>query len=218
MLHCSQAFLKVRFNKDLNSVIQLSFQIQYGYMIPFEEEASLTESEEYVESVLKRRWDHVVRATSGVLDDIGERYPTVSDRVSESIREDIEQGMSQVFRPGVPDFIAFDDSGDYLFVEVKSSQDGLRHTQLKWLKDFQGINCEIWFSEHEKDYEKIEASDFGSYSLRDKRGDSEHEVKETEDGLAVELSEELASITGLKSGDKVSWRLKSKDELILDSR
>lgn len=187
-------------------------------MIPFEDEASLTESEEYVESVLERRWDYVVRATSGVLDDIGERYPTVSDRVSESIREDIEEGMSQVFRPGVPDFIAFSDSGEYLFVEVKSSEDGLRHTQLKWLRDFQGINCEIWFSEHEKDYEKIEASGFGSYSLRDKRGDREHQVKEVGNDLVVELPGELASITGLKPGDKVSWRLKSKDELILDSR
>ena len=187
-------------------------------MIPFEREASLTESEEYVESVLEKRWDYVVRATSGILDDLGERYPTVSERVSESIRKDIEKGMNQVFRPGVPDFIAFDDSGDYLFVEVKSSDDGLRHTQLKWLRDFQGVNCEIWFSEHEKDYEKLEASSFGSYSLRDKRGDREHEVKETDDGLTVQLPEELASITGLKSGGKVSWRLKSKDELILDSR
>ncbi|MEF8880339.1 MAG: VRR-NUC domain-containing protein [Candidatus Nanohaloarchaea archaeon] len=187
-------------------------------MIPFEEEASLTESEEYVESVLEKRWDHVVRATSGVLDDIGERYPIVSERVSESIREDIEERMSQVFRPGVPDFIAFDDSGDYLFVEVKSSDDGLRHTQLKWLRDFQGINCEIWFSEHEKDYEKMEASDFGSYSLRDKRGDIGHEVKEFDGNLMVELPEELASITGLESGEKVSWRLKSKDELVLDAQ
>jgi len=187
-------------------------------MIPFEQEASLTESEEYVESVLERRWNHVVRATSGVLDDIGERYPSVSERVSESIREDIQDGMDQVFRPGVPDFIAFDDNGDYLFVEVKSSDDGLRHTQLKWLRDFQGINCEIWFSEHVKDYEKIEASSFGSFSLRDKRGDSEYEIKEIEEGYTVELPEELASITGLKSGDKVSWRLKSKDELVMDTR
>jgi len=187
-------------------------------MIPFEEERSLTGSESYCESILDKKWDYVVRATSGVLDDIGGRYPQIAEEVSREIKKDVGREISNVFRPGVPDFIAFNEGGEYLFVEVKSSKDGLRHTQLRWLRDFKGINCEIWFSEHEKDYETLDAENFQAYSFQDKRGASEHKVRESEDKLVVELSEELASITGLEIEDKISWRLKSKDELILDTR
>jgi len=187
-------------------------------MIPFENEASLTESESYCESMLDRKWDYVVRATSGVLDDIGGRYPKVAEEVNREIKEDVGTEISNVFRPGVPDFIAFNEDGEYLFVEVKSSDDGLRHTQLKWLRDFQGINCEIWFSEHEKDYEKLDTENFRAFSFQNKRGDSNYRVAEYDEELVVELPEELASITGLETGDKISWRLKSKDELVLDTR
>ncbi len=187
-------------------------------MIPFEDEASLTRSEEYVESVLEKNWDFVVRATSGVVDDIGERYPVVSENVSERIRGDVGEGFTSLFRPGVPDFLSFNEDGEYLFVEVKSSKDGLRHTQLKWLRDFKGVNCEIWFSEHQKDYDKFEASNIQSYSLRDQESASDTTIKPVNGCLMAEIPEELAAITGLEENSSVNWRLKSKDELILDTR
>ncbi len=188
-------------------------------MIPFEEEASLNRTEKYVEGMLENKWDNVVRTTPGVLEDIKGRYPEVSEKVSQRISRDIEGETGNVFRSGVPDFMAFSDSGQYLFVEVKSDKDGLRHTQLKWLKDFKGINCEIWFTEHSKEVEdKLDSSELQAYSLREKKGDSDHKVEKTSEGFKVNLPDELAAITGLQEDDRIRWRLKSKDELVLDTR
>jgi len=188
-------------------------------MIPFEDEASLNETEEYVEGLLRSNWDHVVRSTPGVKSDLEGRFPELSELVSRRIVEDSEASFSSVFRPGVPDFLAFSDSGDYLFVEAKSDSDNLRHTQLKWLRDFRGVNVEIWFADTEKDVEKLEASDMDAYGFQDVKDEGPgFEVVRDGEGLKVELSEELAAILGLEEGDSVDWRLKSGDELVLDKR
>lgn len=187
-------------------------------MIPFEEEASLNETEEYVEGMLRSKWDNVVRTTPGVLEDIRGRFPEVSEKVSRNISEDIQGEFRNVFRPGVPDFMAFSDSGEYLFVEVKSGNDGLRHTQLKWIRDFRGVEVEIWFTENSEVTEKLEETDLNAYSFRDRKALSDHSIEKTVDGLKVSLPDELAAITGLSDGDRIKWRLKSSDELILDTR
>lgn len=186
-------------------------------MIPFEKEASLNSSERYVEGLLKSKWDNVVRSTPGIRQDIEGRYPRLSEMISRKITEDTGTEFSDVFRPGVPDFLAFDDDGEYLFVEVKAGKDGLRHTQLKWLRDFRGINMEIWFTE-DKNVEKISESDFSSYGFEDKKKNSEHELIKQENTLYAPLPDEIASITGLSEEDRIKWRLKSTDELILDTR
>ncbi|WP_414838318.1 VRR-NUC domain-containing protein [Candidatus Nanosalina sp. VS9-1] len=185
-------------------------------MIPFEEEASLNRTERRVESILESNWDNVVRSTPGIQEDLEGRYPELAEIISRRIMDDTDSDFSNVFRPGVPDFLAFSDSGDYLFVEAKSENDSLRHTQLKWLRDFRGIEIEIWFADNEKDIEKLEASDLNAYGFSDvKRNSSQLVVQE---GLKVDVSEELAAITGLSEGDSVKWRLKSADELVLDTR
>jgi len=188
-------------------------------MIPFEDEASLNETEERVEELLRARWDYVVRSTPGIKSDLEGRFPELSETVSRMVREDTESEFSSVFRPGVPDFLAFSDSGEYLFVEAKSDSDNLRHSQLKWLRDFQGVNMEIWFADTERDVERLEDSDLDAYGFQDvKEEKSGFEVTGSGEGLQVELSEELAAILGLDDGDEVDWRLKSSDELILDTR
>ena len=55
-----------------------------------------------------------------------------------------------------------------------------------------------------------------SYGFQDVKKDSSDKV--VEEGLKVELPEELSTILGLEEGDSVNWRLKSSDELILDTR
>lgn len=189
-------------------------------MIPFEKEPSLNETEEYIETVLNRNWDNVVRSTPGIAEDLKGRYPQLSETVSRNIRKDTEQDLDNLFGTGVPDFLVFDDNGEYLFVEVKSSEDNLRHTQLKWIRDFEGVNMEIWFAETPGEInDKLNSSNFDAYGFQDKKGSkSKNLVKKQKGKLMVELPKELASISNLNEGDSIEWRLKSKDELILDTR
>ena len=188
-------------------------------MIPFEEERSLTASEEYAQSILESNWSHVVRATSGIREDLKGRFPELSEKVSQNIREDTEAEKT-VFRPGVPDFLAFDDTGEYVFVEMKSGEDGIRASQLKWLRDFSGIEAEIWFTKGEKIEEKLDVENVSAYTFQDRKGGSSEEkvVEEKGSKYLVELPKTLASILSLEKDDSVEWRLKSKDELILDSK
>ena len=186
-------------------------------MIPFENQSSLNESEKYVEGLLESNWDNVVRSTPGIKKDLEGRYPELSQVISRKIKEDTGSEFSNVFRPGVPDFLAFNDSGEYLFVEVKSSEDGLRHTQLKWLRDFRGIQMEIWFADS-RDIERLSEDDFGSYGFREAKNNSSYSIECIDESLMVEIPDELAAITGLKEDDSVEWSLKSSDELILDNR
>lgn len=185
-------------------------------MIPFEEEASLTETEGYVEGLLRSQWDYVVRSTPGVKEDLEGKFPELSSEVSRRIVDDSDSRFSNIFRPGVPDFMAFDDSGDYLFVEAKSESDNLRHSQLKWLRDFSGVNVEIWFADSDRDVEKLGEEELNSYGFQDVKKDSSD--RKVEEGLKVELPEDFSAILGLEEGDSVNWRLKSSDELILDTR
>lgn len=186
-------------------------------MIPFEDEASLNETEEYVEGLLQGQWDNVVRSTPGIRSDLEGRFPELSEEVSRRVKEDTGGEFSNVFRPGVPDFLVFDDTGEYLFVEVKSGDDGLRHTQLKWLRDFRGVNMEIWFAD-DRNVEKVSEDDFESYGFSDVGKDSGYRPERIKGSLMVEVPDELAAITGLDEDTNVEWRLKSSDELILDKR
>lgn len=188
-------------------------------MIPFEEERSLTPSEEYAQTILESNWRHVVRATSGIKEDLKGRFPELSGKVSQNIREDTESD-GNVFRPGVPDFLAFNDTGEYKFLEIKSGEDGIRASQLRWLRDFKGINAEIWFTKNERVEEKLDMENISVYTFQDRKGGGSDDkvVKERGSEYLVELPKTLASILGLENEDPVEWRLKSKDELILDSK
>lgn len=189
-------------------------------MIPFEEEASLTASEEYAEELLEVNWDYVVRTTPGMLEDLEEKYPKICEVISREVREDAEKNISNIFRPGVPDFLAFDENGDYSFVEIKTDGDGLRHTQLKWMRDFNQVEAEIWFTKQEKVDKKLDTENIQAYTFQDKKGESsESKIKEERDSkYLVELPKTSASVLGLSEKDSVNWRLKSKNELILDSK
>ncbi|MFB6100630.1 MAG: VRR-NUC domain-containing protein, partial [Candidatus Nanohalobium sp.] len=189
-------------------------------MIPFEEEAELTASEKYAQELLEANWEHVVRTTPGMLEDLEEKYPRICEIISRKIMEDTESRFSEVFRPGVPDFLTFNQKGEYRFVEVKTRGDGLRHTQLRWLRDFSGNNAEIWFTEQEEVEKKLDTENIEAYTFQDKKGESSEDKvrEEKESKYLVEIPKTLASILGLSKEDSIEWRLKSKDELILDSK
>jgi len=189
-------------------------------MIPFERENKLNASEEYAETILDSNWDYVVRTTPGMLEDLEEKYPQICDVISREVRQDAQRDISDIFRPGVPDFLAFNDTGEYTFVEVKMGGDGLRHTQLKWLKDFNQVESEVWFTRPEKIEEKMDAGNIEAYTFNDKKGsNSENKVRDgNKSKLLVEIPKTLSSVIQISSGDTIKWRLKNKDELILDSK
>lgn len=189
-------------------------------MIPFEKESSLTPSEEYAETILESNWDHVVRTTPGMLEDLEEKYPQICEVISREVREDAEKDISNIFRPGVPDFLAFDETGEYRFVEIKTDGDGLRHTQLKWMRDFNHVNAEIWFTKQDEVEKQLDTENIQAYTFQDKKGESsENKITEEKDSkYLIELPKTLASVLGLSKKDSVNWRLKSKNELILDSK
>jgi len=189
-------------------------------MIPFEREVSLTETEKVAEEILKGNWDYVVRASPGIFEDLKHRFPKIGKMVSEKANESGVENLGNVFRPGIPDFLCFDSNGDYCFVEVKGEGDGLRHSQLQWLKDFKGLNTEIWFADsNDKVTEKISSEVIQATSLKPSRSKGEAEVQENPDtGKIVTLPENLAAIMNLEEGDKVSWNIKNKTELILDTK
>lgn len=189
-------------------------------MIPFENEASLTPTEEAAREVMESNWDNVIRTSPAVLKDFQQRFPKACELVSRKVEEKGVEGLGNVFRPGVPDFLAFDDDGSYCFIEVKGEGDGLRHSQLKWLKDFQDLETEIWFTDsNEKVTEKMDADKLEAYTLRSSDRAGEAEVKDGEDGFVnVQLPQTLAAIVDLEEDDSIQWKIKNRTELILDTK
>lgn len=189
-------------------------------MIPFEEKSGLTETEKAAREVLESNWDNVIRTSPGVLEDFQEKYPKACDLVSRKVQEEGVEELGNVFRPGIPDFLAFDDTGEYCFVEVKGEGDGLRHSQLKWLRDFRELETEIWFTDsNEKVTEKMDADGIEAYTLRSSDGAGEAEVREAEKGFKnIQIPETLAAVVELEEGDSVQWKIKNRTELILDTK
>ncbi|AOV94897.1 hypothetical protein AQV86_03150 [Nanohaloarchaea archaeon SG9] len=189
-------------------------------MIPFEEKPGLTPTEKAAREVLESNWDNVIRTSPGVMEDFQEKFPKACDLVSEKVRREGVEDLGNVFRPGIPDFLAFDDNGDYCFVEVKGEGDGLRHSQLKWLKDFREIRTEILFTDsNEKVTDKMDAENIEAYSFRSSDRAGEASVQDGKDGFKkVQIPETLSAIVKLEEGDSVQWRLKNRTELILDTK
>lgn len=185
------------------------------------EERKITDTEKIARDKLEANWDNVLRTTPKAIEEFEEMYPRVCEAVNRKVQEQGIEGLGNAFRPGVPDFLGFDDDGEYIFVEVKGEGDGLRHSQLKWFKDFRELEAEIWFADsNEGITEKMKSDKLNAYSLKTSgsrsRGDSE--VKESEDGyLSVQLPETLAAVMELEPGDLVNWEVKDRSKLELDT-
>lgn len=185
------------------------------------EERKITDTEKIARDKLEANWDNFLRTTPRAIEEFEEMYPRVCEAVNRKVQEQGVEGLGNAFRPGVPDFLGFDDDGEYLFVEVKGGGDGLRHSQLKWFKDFRELEAEIWFADSNDGItEKMKSDKLNAYSLKTSgsrsRGNSE--VKEGEDGyLNVQLPETLAAVMELEPGDLVNWEVKDRSKLELDT-
>lgn len=182
-----------------------------------ERKEELTPVENLARDRLETRFDEVLRCTPNAIERFSDEQPKLADQVSKKAQEaGLELG--NVFRPGVPDFLGVQETGEYLFVEVKGAGDGLRHSQLKWLRDFGDLDTEIWFvNSNDGVTERMDSSRLESYSLKDRAG-AGSEVVETKDGLAVQIPESLAASMGLSAGDRADWNVLDSSSLRLDTQ
>jgi hypothetical protein len=184
-------------------------------------EDRITPVEEVARQVIESNFDNVLRTTPLAIEEFESEYPRACEIVNRKAREQGVEDLGNVFRPGVPDFLGFDDDGTYKFIEVKGEGDGLRHSQLKWFRDFGELNAEIWFADSNDGItEKMDSDRLESYSLRkpDSVNNGEAEVKDGEQGfLTVQIPETLAAVMGLEEGDRVDWSIVDRSNLRLDT-
>lgn len=182
----------------------------------------ITDTEEIGRDIIDSNWDNVLRTTPLAIQKFEDEYPKACELVSRKVREEGVENLGNVFRPGVPDFLGFNDNGEYKFVEVKGEGDGLRHSQLKWFKDFQGLNSEIWFADsNEGVTEKMKSDSLEAYSLKkpDSENNGEAEVRRSneKDFLNVQIPRTLAAVMNLEVGDSVDWSILDRSHLELDT-
>ncbi|MFB6175024.1 MAG: VRR-NUC domain-containing protein [Candidatus Nanohalobium sp.] len=187
-----------------------------------EDNRKITDVEEVARQTLESNWDNVLRTTPNTIEQFEEEYPKLCEEVNRRVKEKGIEKLGNVFRPGVPDFLAFNDNGEYTFVEVKGAGDGLRHSQLKWLKDFRKLKCEIWFADsNEGITEKMKSDKLEAYTLRKPEttntGTAEVKASNREGFMNVQIPETLAAVMNLEEGDRISWEVKDRKTLELDT-
>ncbi len=182
----------------------------------------ITSTEEIALDKIEANWDNYLRTTPRAIEQFEEEYPHLCELVNQKVQKEGVQNLGTVFRPGVPDFLAFDDNGEYTFIEVKGEGDGLRHSQLKWIKDFKELNTEIWFTDSNKGVtEKMKSENLEAYSLAKpgsaNRGKAEIEESNRKGFLSVQIPETLTAMMELEKGDKVNWNIKNRSKLELNT-
>ncbi len=182
----------------------------------------ITDTEKIALDKIEANWDNHIRTTPKAIEQFEKQYPQLCQLVNQKVQQEGIKDLSNIFRPGVPDFLAFDDNGDYRFIEVKGEGDGLRHSQLKWFKDFQRVKSEIWFTDSNQGItEKMNSNKLEAYSLAKpktaNRGKAEVESSEKNGFLSVQIPETLAAMMQLEEGDKVNWSIQNRSVLELDT-
>lgn len=186
------------------------------------EDRKITDTEKIARDIIEANWDNVLRTTPLAIEKFEEEFPKACEIVSRKAQEEGVENLGNVFRPGIPDFLAFDDNGEYTFVEVKGEGDGMRHSQLKWMKNFQDLNCEIWFTDSNDGItEKMNSEKLDVYSLKNpdtaNTGEAEVNSSEKKNFLNVQIPETLAAVMNLEEGDRVSWSIRDRSKLELDT-
>lgn len=185
------------------------------------EDRKITDVELIARDKIESSFDYVLRTTPRAIDRFEEEHPDICEIVNRKVQEQGVKNLGNVFRPGVPDFLGFDEDGTYLFIEVKGGGDGLRHSQMKWFRDFKDLNAEIWFADsNEGITEKMSSDKLNMYSLKKRSGErGEVEVRDTDekDYMSIQLPDTLASVMELEPGDKVDWNVKDRSTLELDT-
>lgn len=185
------------------------------------EERKITDTEKIAQDKIESNFDYVLRTTPRAIEKFEEEHPDICEIVNRKVQEQGVENLGNVFRPGVPDFLGFNEDGSYRFIEVKGGGDGLRHSQLKWFRDFRDLKCEIWFTDsNEGITEKMKSDKLELYSLKTgsvNTGEAKVEESSRESFLSVQIPETLAAMMELDSGDKVNWSVKDRKTLELDT-
>lgn len=186
------------------------------------EDRKITNTEKIARDIIESNWDNVLRTTPLAIEKFEEKYPRACEVVNRKAEEHGVENLGNVFRPGVPDFLGFDDNGEYVFIEVKGEGDGLRHSQLKWFRDFGELNSEIWFTDsNEGITEKMNSDKLNAYSLKkpETANSGNAEVKNSADNgfLSVQIPETLAAVMNLEEGDRISWSVVDRSKLELNT-
>lgn len=185
------------------------------------EDRKITDVELIARDKIESNFDYVLRTTPRAIEKFEEEHPDICEMVNRKVQEQGVENLGNVFRPGVPDFLGFNEDGSYRFIEVKGGGDGLRHSQLKWFRDFQDLKCEIWFTDsNEGITEKMNSDKLNMYSLKNKsgeRGDTEVEESDKDKFVSVQLPKTLAAVMELNPGDRVDWNVKDRSTLELDT-
>ncbi|PSG99214.1 MAG: hypothetical protein BRC29_03755 [Nanohaloarchaea archaeon SW_7_43_1] len=181
----------------------------------------ITDTEEVARSKIESNFDHVLRTTPRAIEKFEEKHPDICELVNQKVQEEGINDLGNVFRPGVPDFLGFNEDGSYRFIEVKGGGDGLRHSQMKWFKDFKDLNSEIWFTDsNEGSTEKMNSDKLDLYSLKTgsvDRGQAKVKDSDEEDFLSVQIPKTLAAMMELEVDDKVDWNVSDRSILELDT-
>lgn len=180
-------------------------------------EGKFTSVEEVARRKLKKNYDEVLRTTPAKWDIFQKKYPQLMEQVSKEAESQRVENLGNVFRPGIPDFLGINENGEYKFVEVKGEGDGLRHSQLKWIRDYRDLNVEIWFADsNEGITERMDSDRIDAYSLRRPEDRGEIQVKEGSKGyLNIPIPKTLAASYRIKEGNKIRWRVKDESEIRL---
>ncbi|PSH01704.1 MAG: hypothetical protein BRC27_01205 [Nanohaloarchaea archaeon SW_10_44_10] len=181
----------------------------------------ITDTEKIAQDKIQSNFDHVLRTTPRAIEKFEEEHPDICELVNQKVQEEGMENLGTVFRPGIPDFLGFNEDGSYRFIEVKGGGDGLRHSQLKWFRDFKHLNSEIWFTDSNEGLtEKMNSDKLDLYSLKTgsvDRGEAEVRNSGEEDFLAVQIPKTLAAMMELEAGDKVNWNVSDRSTLELDT-
>lgn len=194
-----------------------------NFFLPMKpEERKITDTEKIARDIIEANWDNLLRTTPRAIEKFEEEFPKACEIVSRKAQEEGVDNLGNVFRPGIPDFLAFNDNGEYTFVEVKGEGDGMRHSQLNWFRDFNELNCEIWFTDsNEGITEKMNSEKLNAYSLKNPetadKGEAEVKKSERENFLNVQIPETLAAVMNLEEGDRVSWSIRDRSKIELDT-
>lgn len=185
------------------------------------EDRKITDVELIARDKIESNFDYVLRTTPRAIEKFEKKHPQICQMVNRKVQEQGVEKLGNVFRPGIPDFLGFNEDGSYCFIEVKGAGDGLRHSQLKWFRDFQDLECEIWFTDsNEGITEKMGSEKLDMYSLKKgsmDSGESEVESSSREGFISVQIPATLAAMMNMEEGDKVDWTVKNRSVLELDT-
>jgi len=81
----------------------------------------VTDTEKIAWDKIDANWDNFLRTTPKAIEEFENKYPRICEIVSQKVKAKVLKTLPMFFRPGVPDFLAFDDNGEYVLLKSKEA-------------------------------------------------------------------------------------------------